>query len=234
MLDPTIERIVSNVANEYNLPKYVWYPIIMYESEGKPYAQNKTSNEDSRGLFQVNIMAHPNANSSRLFEPEYNARWQIPELSRVFNQGKEKGLSGVDLTKYVAKYGQRPLWSDTIDQNIEKYYLDLALPKNEISLPQGGLFGGGGAIQFEGDPIPSDGKNIFQKGLDALNPNTYYNKVLDFTKLSLFNVFILVILMFSDYVAFVRKTEIESVGKDIVKTGVRIGKGIATKGTSEI
>ena len=38
----------------------------------------------------------------------------------------------------------------------------------------------------------------------------------------------------SVYVAFVRKTEIESVGKDIVKTGVRIGKGIATKGTSEI
>jgi hypothetical protein len=227
MLDPEIERIVSNVANEYDLPKYVWYPIIMYESGGNPNVSYKTSQEDSRGLFQVNTFAHPNANSSMLFDPEYNARYQIPELSRVFKQGQDKGLSGVDLTKYVAKFGQRPLWSNTIEQNIEKYY-------QELSLPQADLFGGGGAIQFDGEPIPSEGKNIFQKGLEAINPSTYYNKVLDFTKLSLFNVFIFVILMFSVYVAFVRKTQIEEVGKDIVKTGVRVGKGIASKGTSEI
>jgi len=67
--------------NSQNLNQY-WYDgmiandasrVCMCESGGNPSARlYRPPNEDSRGLFQINIVAHRNYTVSRLYEPVYN------------------------------------------------------------------------------------------------------------------------------------------------------------------
>jgi hypothetical protein len=208
VLDANIDSIVSRVAGEYGLPREVWLPIIMYESGGDPNVRALTQSEDSRGLFQVNTYAHPTANASLLYDPEYNARWQIPELARFYEKGLSEGYSGVELTKYVAKYGQRPMWTDTVESNIEKYY---------------------GEAGFFGDAWQGV-KDKFKGGIDgaveSLNP---FSGALDFAKITVFNVFIFGLLLFSLYMVFVNKTIIgEQVNKakdKAIKAGLKSATG---------
>jgi hypothetical protein len=47
--------------------------ISLAESGGDPRAQLVTAREDSRGLWAINIKAHPGADPARLWEPAYNA-----------------------------------------------------------------------------------------------------------------------------------------------------------------
>jgi hypothetical protein len=44
------------------------------ESGGNPNARNLSSREDSRGLWQINVRAHPEFASSNLYDPATNAR----------------------------------------------------------------------------------------------------------------------------------------------------------------
>lgn len=51
--------------------------IAIAESGGDPQAHNPgnaTDKEDSYGLWQINILAHPNYNKVRLYDPNYNAQ----------------------------------------------------------------------------------------------------------------------------------------------------------------
>jgi hypothetical protein len=209
LLDPNIEKILTDVGNEYNLPRSVWFPIVMYESGGNPLAQQVTDKEDSRGLFQVNTMAHPDANSMKLFDPEYNARYQMPELSRVYEKGLNEGLTGVELTKYVARYGQRPQWTETVSSNIDKFYL------------------------LSGADADATTPDAMQVGFwDNLNPLEGFQPAQSFTYIFL-NVSLLVILVFALYYVFIKNTLIEETGKGAVKLGKRIGTAVATSGVSE-
>ena len=88
---------------------YVPYCIAAYESEYNTFTHN-TNGEDSRGLFQVNVPYHRGANPTKLFEPAYNMDYIFDELVRYEKQGIAKGLTGIDLVLYVARYGQRPNW----------------------------------------------------------------------------------------------------------------------------
>lgn len=47
--------------------------ILFAESQGDPQAHN-TAGEDSRGLFQINVRAHPDLASLDLYDPEINVR----------------------------------------------------------------------------------------------------------------------------------------------------------------
>jgi hypothetical protein len=123
-MEQKIFDLLTQIGNDTGLPADVWYPIVMFESRGNPLSHALTSKEDSRGLFQVNIKAHPNANSSKLFDPEYNAKYQMPYLARVYKQGYSKGLRGEDLTVYVERYGQRPSWNSSKEASIRSYYQD--------------------------------------------------------------------------------------------------------------
>ena len=101
------------------------YCIMYYESRFNPTCHN-TKGEDSRGLFQVNVAdpshAKRNPNRNKLFDPAYNMDYQLDELAIYYKQGRTKGLSGTDLICYVAKHGQRPRWSKTIEVEIAKAY----------------------------------------------------------------------------------------------------------------
>jgi len=105
---------------------YVPYCIIAYESNFDTFTRN-TNGENSFGLLQVNV-GHPShsarvggsTNYHKLYEPVFNMTYQFPELIRYEKEGIAKGLSGADLTCYVARYGQRPAWKDWIRQAINK------------------------------------------------------------------------------------------------------------------
>lgn len=113
---------IKSIADSYGVPVSVWYPIAMVESGGNPTAQTKTSQEDSRGIFQINTYAHPEVNSSQLFDVEYNAKYIMPTLKEKMDEGTAKGLKGSALTSYVEKYGERPQWTQAVQDNINKYY----------------------------------------------------------------------------------------------------------------
>jgi hypothetical protein len=48
--------------------------VAMVESTGNPHARNLTSREDSRGLWQINVRAHPEWASTDLYDPAVNVR----------------------------------------------------------------------------------------------------------------------------------------------------------------
>ena len=116
--------LVGLALNKYKemggVNEYIPYCIISAESEWNPQCHN-TKEEDSRGLLQVNLDAHPDANGEMLFQVEYNLEYQYPELIRREKEGLSKGLTGIDLIMYVARYGQRPRFTD---DNVLKYYTD--------------------------------------------------------------------------------------------------------------
>jgi len=48
--------------------------VAMAESGGNPNAHHVTSREDSRGLWQINVRAHPEFTSANLYDPATNAQ----------------------------------------------------------------------------------------------------------------------------------------------------------------
>jgi hypothetical protein len=69
--------------------------VALAESGGNPAAHNLSSREDSRGLWQINVRAHPEFASSNLYDPATNARAARAVLAKqgwrawsVFTNGK--------------------------------------------------------------------------------------------------------------------------------------------------
>lgn len=108
------------------------YPIVAYESNFNPKIRTLTKHEDSRGLLQVNVFSNypKNLDKNKLYSPEYNLSYQLPELYDFYKLGKSKGLKGIELSCYLSRYAQRPLWSDKATRNyiistITKYYKEV-------------------------------------------------------------------------------------------------------------
>ena len=103
---------------------YVPYCIAYYESRFNTASQQVTSKEDSRGLFQVNMFHHSKGfkNKNQAYNPRVNMEYQFEELIRYERKGIEKGLRGIPLICYVAKYGQRPSWTSVIEKEIANSY----------------------------------------------------------------------------------------------------------------
>ncbi len=57
------------------------------ESGGRPDARNKSAIEDSRGISQINLDAHPRYDGDKLYDPSYNAKAAFD----VSGQGKNFG-----------------------------------------------------------------------------------------------------------------------------------------------
>jgi hypothetical protein len=115
------------VGKKNGLPVKVWFPIAMCESRGNPKADTGAkATEHSHGIFQVNLYWHPKAHPQKLFDPTYNANYYMPTLADTYRRGQAKGIKGVDLTIYVERYGEKPLWtpenSAKIIKTIKYYY----------------------------------------------------------------------------------------------------------------
>ena len=100
------------------------YCIAAYESKFNPACHTVTKKEDSRGLLQVNVMAHSARipNKTKLFDPAYNLDFQLPEIKQYYDKGKAQGLSSAELIVYTAKFAQRPAWAEWIAKSIRASY----------------------------------------------------------------------------------------------------------------
>jgi hypothetical protein len=195
-LDPKIEEILQKTGQKYGLPREIWYPIVMYESGGSTTARAVTPSEDSRGLFQVNTYAYPEANGIKLYDPEYNANFQMPELKKYYDEGLSKGLSGSELTKYVARYGQRPQWTENIAREIEHYYSQIAT----------------GDSSGEMITNTSSGSTPFSLS----DPTTWFPATKSYLAYGSFSVFLVILFFFSLYMVFIRNTPIEKIGQKLI------------------
>jgi hypothetical protein len=108
---------VKKIMNDKGIPDWVWVPIMMSESGGNINSQALTSKEDSRGLFQINLKAHPQWKGQNLYDPVVNATLAADNfLSPALYQAGNQGLTNPqDITAYVWKNGIRPAW--TADKN---------------------------------------------------------------------------------------------------------------------
>lgn len=148
-MDNNILTLLENASQKYGVPMTVLYPIVMTESGGNTNQRALTPTEDSRGLFQVNLYSNPNANSSQLFNPQYNIDYMLPTIKKSYDEAVSKGLTGKDITLYVEKNAERPQWTDTVVSNITKYFNDYtgsnsntttstAIPTNTVTDIMGG------------------------------------------------------------------------------------------------
>ena len=113
---------VTGIMDKHDIPDYVWFPIMMHESRGNRQAHNP-SGEDSRGLFQINIApnANPDLADRNLFDHSVNAELAAQRFMKgAYEEGKNKGLTGEDLTAYVWKNGIRPYWTDDKERSIKE------------------------------------------------------------------------------------------------------------------
>jgi len=108
----SIYETVKKIMDEYGVPASIWYPIMQMESGGNPESHNPNG-EDSRGLFQINLYAHPQWSHLNLYDPEVNARIAAENfLLPAYKQAQAKGLTNtVDQAEYVWRYGIRPFWT---------------------------------------------------------------------------------------------------------------------------
>lgn len=119
-------QAVKKVFDERNIPEYVWLPIMQSESGGNPAAHASTSREDSRGLFQINIKAHPQWKDVDLFDPVTNAEIAAENfiLPAYFDATKNGLTNEGDITAYVWRYGIRPAWNSEKETSIKQKVSD--------------------------------------------------------------------------------------------------------------
>jgi hypothetical protein len=97
------------------------YAVIMHESGGDSGAVG--DNGKSHGLFQVYTTVHPDYDIAKgKKDIMYQFDYMIGTLTSANAMGKSAGLSGVDLALYVEKFGERPVWTASVESRIRRYY----------------------------------------------------------------------------------------------------------------
>ena len=76
-----IEKIIAR-SKEAGVNPYVMTELFICESGLNPKARNLTKKEDSRGVAQINIIAHPEYDASRLYEVDYNLEMAFDILKK--------------------------------------------------------------------------------------------------------------------------------------------------------
>lgn len=221
--------MLQNASQKYGIPTSILYPIVMTESGGNTNAHTVTSSEDSRGLFQVNIMSNMDANSSQLFNPSYNINYQVPKLVSTYDSGLAKGLTGSALAQYVEQFGQRPQWTSTVANNISAYYnqfmsastfsgvdiLKLSdYPASQSNTPATDTtpkyFPGAGVQEIN----PATGDNTTKSngnGIDILSGvSSMFDTVMSGVKFGAIYLVLFIVFIFALYIVFVNKGGQES------------------------
>lgn len=122
-------QAVKKVFDDKGIPEYVWFPIMMSESGGNTGSRANTSKEDSRGLFQINVKAHPQWKDVDLYDPVVNAKiaaenFIAPAYAKALMINRNGGGSEEEITAYVWRYGIRPKWTDEKEKSIKQKVKD--------------------------------------------------------------------------------------------------------------
>lgn len=165
-MTPEQYQQVKAVFDQKGIPEYVWLPIMQMESGGNPNSQALTSKEDSRGLFQINIKAHPQWKGVNLYDPVENAKiaaenFIAPAYAKALMSYRDGGGSEGEITAYVWRYGIRPAWTSEKEKGIKQKVTEFL---------SGGGKGADSVIGKIGDalPTPSNIKENVQGYIDGL------------------------------------------------------------------
>lgn len=214
-MDFNIFTTLYEKGKQYGLPVSVWYPIAMHESGGDPAAIGDGGT--SYGLFQINKPSHPDFDIAKYKDPIYQADYQFPELVNFYKEGTGKGLAGVDLTKYVEKFGQRPVWNDETEKGIEKHYTTLMSfnPGNGMLTPPG-LPPAIWKKDDKGNIVPSDPVQGAADAVKSFNPT---GLVKDIATKAAFFIPAMILLALGAYLLFFGV--VNKAGKDIIKEVIK-------------
>lgn len=94
-----LARIITNVANRYNVPLSLAFALAWKESKFVPTAVNYNGNSVDRGLYQLNSLSFPGITAREFFDPTTNAEKGLGYLSQCLKTG---GNEVVGLAMYNA------------------------------------------------------------------------------------------------------------------------------------
>lgn len=85
-VEKSTRQLIAEKADEYNVSEKLMVDIIQCESSFKSNAENITKREESYGLVQINLMAHPNITE----EQAKNKEFAVDFLAKNLSKGKGK------------------------------------------------------------------------------------------------------------------------------------------------
>jgi len=145
---------VKDIMIKYNIPDWIWKPIMNTESGGNPKDAFITSKESSYGLFQINKKAHPEYSINDLLDPVKNAEiaardFLTPaihsmniDITKPSLRSAQIVYSGMvdpnDFSKgYIPSGGIRPDWSSEETRNRFSINYDINVGDIEIAEESG-------------------------------------------------------------------------------------------------
>ncbi|MFD3449969.1 transglycosylase SLT domain-containing protein [Microbacteriaceae bacterium 4G12] len=116
-----MKQIISEEAKKYNLPE--WIPLTIAEHESRLNPRAVGDKGTSFGLFQLhrgNGLAPDHITDEQLKDPRTNAQIAMPHLAKGYERGVKKGLTELELLKYVANTSGWPgnLGTEWTDKNM--------------------------------------------------------------------------------------------------------------------
>lgn len=149
----TIKKIAP-VFDAKGIPAWLWLPIAARESGFDPAATANTATEYSKGIFQINVKAHPQYSTTDLYNPVVNATIARDDFiepayliaKTITDDPKKQALivySGLKNPEsldtgakpiYIENGGIRPKWTTETRDAFLKYY-DQYAPVYSLSIP---------------------------------------------------------------------------------------------------
>jgi hypothetical protein len=167
--------VVADVMRGAGVPQTIWGPIMSIESGGSPTAALTNSSEDSIGLFALNRSGGLGSGYTvaQLQDPKLNASIAASQLGPNYKEGTSKGLTGLDLLRYVAYNSGFPTMQGTgalrTDQVVKDY--DIKLQREYNSGEGGGTFSEGAS---SGLMIASSGSVLGKLGVSSMSQTQKY------------------------------------------------------------
>ncbi|HCT30783.1 MAG TPA: hypothetical protein DIW31_08615 [Bacteroidales bacterium] len=223
-MESNIKSTVKNVFDRYGVPESIWLPIMKTESGGNPFSSALTSKEFSKGLFQINVKAHPQYANTNLYDPLTNAEIAAKvfiapayEYAKTVTDDVEQqalivysGLKNPSNPEqgYVPAGGIRPKWTDSTRDRFLGNFNDTVSSSESVS------------------------RNTMPVSVSGSSTSTDLSFVQNIAKLVL--ILLVSVVGLVAVFSLLKDTAGGKTVVNITKTAARAGAAVATKGKSEI
>ena len=79
---PTLNDKISSIAFKYHVPEKTMFKIISCESSFNPNNHTQSSRENSWGLVQINLKAHPEITQEEAVNPDFALNYLAKNLAK--------------------------------------------------------------------------------------------------------------------------------------------------------
>jgi len=221
---------IAAVMDSKGLPAWLWLPIASVESGFDPNAHALTSQEDSRGIFQINVVAHPQWASTNLFDPAINAQiaadnFLLPAYSYAVQQTSEQELIALIVYSgkkdprnfaskgYIPSGGIRPAWNAT---SMSRFLTAYNKYKDTTNI--GGINTGTNLTPTNKNP---------QTDATANTPTNTKPTIVDGIKSSWLTTGFIIMIVIAMFYALMKLVTMTEKGKTVINVITEAGKGAA-------